>query len=175
MTTMDYVMNSGFILLVLVQARERQLTRRALVVPLVAVFFVGQQYLHSIPTAGNDLVLIGGLTVAGLSLGTMCGFATHVRVGEDGIALARVGWVAGVLLVAGISSRMVFAFALSHGFEPTVASFSIAHQISAVAWPVALVLMAVCEVVARLLTVEVRGRLATGRGTGALGTATAAA
>jgi hypothetical protein len=175
MTTMDYLMNAGFLSLVLVQARERQLTRRALVVPLVAVFFVGQQYLHSIPTAGNDLVLIGGLAVVGLSLGTMCGYATHIRVGEDGIALARVGWIAGTLLVAGISSRMVFAFALSHGFEPTVANFSIAHQIGAAAWPVALVLMAICEVTARLLTVEVRGRLAAGRGIGALGISTAAA
>jgi hypothetical protein len=145
------------------------------VVPLLAVVFVAQQYLHSIPTAGNDLVLIGGLAAVGLSLGTMCGHVTHVRVGEDGTALARVGWIAGALLVAGISSRMVFAFALSHGFEPTVASFSIAHQIGAAAWPVSLVLMAVCEVTARLITVEVRGRLATGRGTGAMGAGTAAA
>ena len=171
MTTMDYLMNAGFLLLVLFQARERQLTRRSLVVPLVAVFFVGQQYLHTIPTAGNDLVLIAALALTGLTLGTLCGFATHVRVGEDGIALARVGWLAGVLLVAGISSRMVFAFALSHGFEPTVASFSIAHNIGAAAWPVALVLMALCEVTARLVMVEARGRRVSGGRTHAVAAA----
>lgn len=175
MTPMDYLMNAGFILLVLRQARERELTRRAFVVPLVVVFFVAQQYLHSIPTTGNDLVLIAGLTGLGLGLGTLCGFATHVRAAEGGVAVARVGWIAGILLIAGISSRMVFALAISHGFEPAVAGFSVAHQISAAAWPAALVLMAVSEVVARIVVVEVRGRLATGRGFGFGRSAAAAA
>jgi hypothetical protein len=43
------------------------------------------------------------------------GFATHVRAGDNGLAVARVGWI------AGIGSRMVFAFAISHGmglFQP---------------------------------------------------------
>ena len=99
-------------------------------------------YLHSIPTAGNDLVLVALLAAVGLALGVFRGFATHVRAGADGVALARVGWIAGVLLVAGIGSRMAFAFAIGHGAEPAVRSFSIAHQIGAAAWPVALVSMA---------------------------------
>ena len=110
MTTTDYLINAGFIFMVCLQARERRLDRRALVIPLVLLFFVAQQYLHTIPTTGNDLVLIGLLAGAGLSLGLLSGFATHVRPGSDGFALARVGWVAGGLLVAGISSRVVFAF-----------------------------------------------------------------
>lgn len=175
MTTMDYLMNAGFVVLVLRQARERELTRRAVVVPLVAVLVIAQQYLHTIPTSGNDLVFIGGLAALGISLGTLCGFTTHVRAGDGGVAVARVGWIAGILLLAGISSRMVFALAMSHGFEPTVASFSIAHQISAAAWPVALVLMALCEVVGRLVVVEVRGRLVSGRGFGFRETVAAAA
>ena len=62
------------------------------------------------------------------------------------------------LLIAGISSRMVFEFAVSHGARHAVASFSIAHQIGAAAWPVALVSMAVLEIAARVVIVHLRGR-----------------
>jgi hypothetical protein len=158
MTTTDYLINGAFIVMVIMQARERRLDRRALVIPLVLVFFVSQQYLHAIPVAGNDLVLIGLLASAGLALGLLSGFATHVRPGTDGTALARVSWVAGGLLVAGISSRLVFAFVVTHGAEPAIRSFSISHQIGAAAWPVALVSMAICEVTVRVVTVYLRGR-----------------
>jgi hypothetical protein len=158
MTPMDYLINAGFVLMVVKQARERRLDRRALVIPLVLVFFVAQQYLHTIPVSGNDLVLIGLLASAGVSLGLLSGFATQVRAGAEGFALARVGWIAGGLLVAGIGSRMVFAFVVTHGAEPAISSFSIAHQISADAWPVALVSMAICEVTVRVVTVYLRGR-----------------
>ena len=44
---------------------------------------------------GHDKVGLGTVRrpVIGLALGVLCGFATHVRVGSDGIALARVGWL----------------------------------------------------------------------------------
>jgi hypothetical protein len=139
MTTSEYLLNAAFFLLVLRQARERELDRRSVIVPLALMFFVGAQYLHSVPTAGNDLVFIVLLAAVGLMLGVLGGFATQVRAGERGVALARVGWIAGGLLVLGLGARMAFAFAVGHGFEPAVRSFSIAHQIGAAAWPVALV------------------------------------
>jgi hypothetical protein len=154
MTTTDYILNAGFVLLVLRQARERELDRRSAIVPLVLMFFVGSQYLRSIPTAGNDLALIAALTTTGLA----GGFATHVRRG-DGVALARVGWIAGGLLVLGIGARMAFAFAVGHGLEATVRTFSVDHRIGAAAWPAALVLMALTEVGARLAIVQARGHL----------------
>jgi hypothetical protein len=160
MTTTDYLINGLFVLVVLRQARERALDRRSVIAPLVLVFFVAQMYLHTIPTSGNDLVFIAALAVVGVSLGLLSGFATHVRAGADGVALARVGWIAGLLLVAGIGSRLAFVFAVNHGFEPAVRSFSLAHQIGAAAWPAALVAMAVCEVTTRIATVQVRGRRA---------------
>jgi hypothetical protein len=158
MTTSDYIVNAVFVLVVLRQARERQLDLRAVVVPLVVVFFVAERYVHSIPTAGNDLVLVAALAAVGLALGVVSGFATHVRAGSDGLPLVRVGWGAGALLVAGICARMAFAFALGHGAEPAVRSFSIANHIGAAAWPVALVSMALFEVTARIVTVQVRAR-----------------
>jgi hypothetical protein len=62
---------------------------RSLVIPLVVVCWVAQMYVHSIPTAGNDLVLVALLASVGLTLGVLCGFATHIRVGTGGVALAR--------------------------------------------------------------------------------------
>lgn len=162
MTTTDYLINAVFILVVLRQARERRLDLRSLVAPFVILFFVVQNYVHSIPAAGNDLVLIALLASVGLTLGLLCGFATHIRSGSDGLALARVGWIAGSLLIAGIGARMAFAFAASNGAGPAIRSFSIAHHIGAAAWPVALVAMALCEVVTRLVTVQLRARRSTG-------------
>ena len=162
MTTIDYLINLLFVLIVARQAQERQIDRRYFVLPLVLVFWVGSQYLHTLPTAGNDLLLIAALASVGLTLGTIAGLATHVRRDQNGVAFARVGWLAGILLVAGISSRMVFAFAISNGLEPAVRSFSIANHISGAAWPVAMVAMALCEVGARLITVYLRTNQLTG-------------
>jgi hypothetical protein len=158
MTTSEYLLNAAFVLLVLRQAWERELDRRSVAVPLVLMFFVGSQYLRTLPSAGNDLVLIVSLAVIGLTLGLVGGFATQVRAGQDGVALARIGWLAGALLVLGIGARMAFAFAVGHGLEPAVRGFSIAHQIGAAAWPVALVAMALIEVGARIAVVQIRGR-----------------
>ena len=156
MTTTDYLINAVFVLIVFRQSRERELDRRSVIIPLAIVAYVAHLYVHSIPTAGNDLMLIGALGAVGVALGIASGFATHVRAGENGLAVARVGWIAGALLVAGIGSRMVFAFALSHGAHHAVASFSVAHRIGAAAWPVALVLMALLEVSTRIAIVQVR-------------------
>ena len=124
MRTTDYLINAVFVLIVFRQARERELDRRSVIIPLAIIAYVAQLYVHSIPTAGNDLVLIAALGTVGLTLGVASGFATHVRAGENGLAVARVGWIAGALLIAGIGSRMVFAFALSHGAHHAIASFS---------------------------------------------------
>ena len=158
MRTTDYLINAVFVLIVFRQARERELDRRSVILPLAIVAYVAHLYVHSIPTAGNDLVLIGALGALGLTLGVASGFATHVRAGANGLAVARVGWLAGGLLIAGIGSRMVFAFAVSHGAQHAIASFSVAHQIEATAWPVALVLMALLEVSTRIAIVQLRGR-----------------
>ncbi len=157
MRTTDYLINAMFVLIVFRQARERELDRRSVIIPLAIVAYVAHLYVRSIPTAGNDLLLIAALGTIGLALGVASGFATHVRAGENGLAVARVGWIAGALLIAGIGSRMVFAFAVSHGAHESIASFSVAHHIDAAAWPVALVLMALLEVSTRVAIVQLRG------------------
>jgi len=54
---------------------------------------------------------------------------------------------------------MVFHFAATHGAGPAIAAFSIAHHITgSAAWTAALVMMALADVTARLVTVYLRGR-----------------
>src|SRR5205807_8526091 len=146
MRTPHYLINAVFVLIVFRQARERELDRRSVIIPLAIVAYVAHLYVRSIPTAGNDLVLIAALGTVGLTLGVASGFATRVGAGENGLAVARVGWIAGALLIAGTGSRMAFAFAFSHGARHAIASFSYTHHVGAAAWPVALVLMALLEV-----------------------------
>jgi hypothetical protein len=161
MTITDYLINALFVLIVVRQARERELDLRSVVVPLLLVAFVAHLYIRSIPTSGNDLVLIVLLTTVGLTLGVISGLATHVYAGARGVAVVRVGWLAGALLVLGITARLVFVFAVTHGAHHAVTSFSMAHDISASAWPVALVMMALAEVCTRIGIVQLRGRRVT--------------
>ena len=49
-------------------------------------------------------MIVGLLAGVGLTLGVLCGVATQVQAGPAGKALAQVGWLAGILLVAGIGA-----------------------------------------------------------------------
>ncbi len=149
MTTTDYLMNIGLIALVVLQIRGHKVTRARLVFPLVATVFVAAQFLHAIPTAGNDLMLIIGFAAAGAALGAGAGFLTTVRrVGPN--AFAKAGLVAAVLWIVGVGARMGFALWVSHGGQAAVARFSVLHHItSGAAWGAAFVLMAMAEVASR--------------------------
>jgi hypothetical protein len=61
--------------------------------------------------------------------------------------------------IAGVGARMAFAFAASNGAGPAIARSSIAHQITgSAAWVAALVMMALADVLTRLVVVYLRGR-----------------
>jgi hypothetical protein len=158
MTTTDYLINAAFVLVVLRQAHERKLDPRYYLPPLAIVTWVATQYIHSLPSGGGDIYLIGALITVGVASGTVSGFATHLRADNEGTGYARLGWLAGGLLIAGISSRMLFVWFVQNGGEATVRSFSAAHHISAAAWPFALVMMGLCEVAARIVVVYLRSR-----------------
>jgi hypothetical protein len=153
----DYIINAILVLLVLRQIRESRLDLVSLVLPVVLVGAAAAYYLHSVPTAGNDIALDLTLAAAGAILGVACALATRMRRGADAVALARAGVVAAILWIVGIGARMGFALYSSHGGGPAIARFSIAHDItSSAAWVAALVMMALAEVVARLVTLRVR-------------------
>ena len=73
MRATDYLINAAFVLIVFRQARERVLDRRSVIIPLAIVAYVAHLYVRSIPTGGNDLVLIGALGTLGLGLGIASG------------------------------------------------------------------------------------------------------
>jgi len=156
MTTTDYLMNIALIALVILQIRGHHVTRARLVFPLVATVFVASQFLHSIPTAGNDLVLIVGFAATGTALGAGAGILTTVR--RDGSsAFAKAGLVAAVLWMVGIGARMGFALWVGHGGQAVVTHFSVLHDItSGAAWGAALVLMAMAEVASRTVVLYLK-------------------
>ncbi len=159
MTTSDYLLDIALIAIVFRQIRETHLGWQAILLPLGICGFVGAHYLHRLPTAGNDLVLIVGLTLVGLVLGTVSALATRVRRDSQGRALVKAGWVAAGAWVLGMGVRFAFSVWASHGGAPDLASFSARHDItSGSAWTDALVLMAFGEVFTRtgLLVLQAR-------------------
>ena len=154
-----YVINAILVLLVVRQIREHQLDLRALAVPVLAVGAAAAMFLHSVPVSGNDLVLQLACVSAGAVMGAVGGLATHLRLGADARPLGRAGWLAATMWIAGVGARMAFAFAASNGAGPVIARFSIAHQITgSAAWVAALVMMALADVLTRLVVVYLRGR-----------------
>jgi hypothetical protein len=160
MTTTDYLLNITLIGLVILQVRGHKITRARLVFPLVATVWVASQYLHTIPTAGNDTVLEIGLGLLGTALGVLAALATSVRrdgEGAGGGAFAKAGLVAAVLWVLGIGSRVGFSLWVTHGGAPSVGRFSAAHHItSGTAWTAAFILMALLEVASRTVVLYLK-------------------
>jgi hypothetical protein len=157
-TTM-YVINAVLILMVVRQIREHPLDLRSLAAPVLAVGAAAVMFLHTIPTAGNDLMLELGCVLAGAAMGAVAGLATRLRRGPGGQPLGRAGWLAASLWITGVGARLAFAVAASNGAGPAIARFSIVHQITgSAAWVAALIMMALADVLTRLAVVYARGR-----------------
>ncbi|MGC0423503.1 hypothetical protein [Embleya sp. AB8] len=159
MNTTDWIIDILLVLVVFRQLREGPLDHKTFLIPLGIVGFVASKYLHTIPTAGNDLVLIGALTAIGAALGVAGGVFTRIR-SAGGHLLIKAGAVSAVLWVLGMGARMGFQVWVDHGGADDVARFSLAHHITTTqAWVAAFVLMALTEVVTRVATIFVRSRL----------------
>ncbi|MEU3461888.1 hypothetical protein ABZ721_18350 [Streptomyces sp. NPDC006733] len=162
MTTTEWITDIALILVVFRQLREGRIDLKTFLIPLGIVAFVANSYLDTIPTAGNDLVLIGALVAVGAALGIAGGVYTRIRrVGEH--TLIKAGAVSAILWVVGMGARMGFQMWAEHGGgAEDVARFSIAHHITGdQAWVAAFVLMALTEVVTRLATIFLRSRTGT--------------
>jgi hypothetical protein len=157
MTTTDYLINSALVLLVLLQIKERPLTTRDLIRPVVILAIAVGSYFKGIPTAGNDLVLLIVLALVGGVIGVLSGQTVQMRRGEDGEVLARARWLSAFYWVLGMGSRFAFLVWINNGGRATIASFSSAHAItSGEAWTAALLAMAVFEVVGRTAVLALR-------------------
>jgi hypothetical protein len=158
MSATDYLINVVLIGLVLLQIRPNKMTMFSLIRPLVIVAAAAIYYLKGIPTAGHDVALDLVLVAAGGILGGACALATRVWRGDDGAAYSKAGVVAAILWILGVGSRLAFSYSSDHGFGPHIARFSIAHDITSTeAWVAALVLMALSEVIVRLVILRYKG------------------
>ena len=157
MSTSDYLIDSALVLLVLLQIKERELTPMQLIRPVVILGIAIVSYLHGIPTAGNDLVLVGVLALVGGLIGVASGATVIFRRADDGRILFRAAWLSGIFWVLGMGSRFAFLIWITHGGEPSIVNFSAAHAITGgAAWTDALLGMAVFEVLGRSLTLALR-------------------
>jgi hypothetical protein len=158
MTITEYLINIALVGLVVLQVRGRRLTVAGFLVPLALAAWAATQFLHAVPTAGNDLVLEVGLALIGGVLGALAALTTSIR--REGVAaLARAGALAASLWVLGIGARVGFSLWVEHGGAPAVARFSAAHHISSgAAWAAAFILMSLVEVASRTAILYLRAR-----------------
>ena len=157
-TTM-YVINAILVLMVIRQIREHPLDLRSLAGPVLAVGAAAVLFLHSVPVAGHDFVLELLCVAAGATMGAVSGLSTKLRRGSDGRAFGRAGWLSASLWITGVGARMAFAIIASNGAGPAIARFSVAHQITgSAAWVAALIMMALADVLTRLVVIYSRGR-----------------
>ncbi len=159
MSTFDYILDTALVLLVLLQIKERPMTMKQLVRPLVILGIAVVSYFHNLPTQGNDLVLIVAVAALGGVIGVASGFTAIMR-NRDGVVTLRSGWLSGFFWVLGMGLRFAFAVWISHGGVDSIASFSATHHITgSQVWTDALLGMAVFEIVLRTAIVGWRWKL----------------
>jgi hypothetical protein len=159
-----YLINAMLVLMVIRQIREHPLDLRNLAIPVLAVGAAAVLFLHSVPGGGNDIALELICVLAGTAMGAIGGLATHLRRGANGQALGRAGWLAASLWVGGVGARAAFAIAATNGAGPAIATFSRAHHITgSAAWIAALIMMALADVLTRLVVIYLRGHRLTSR------------
>jgi len=157
-STTDYLIDILLIVVIFRQVRPHQLTPRAALLPILLLIVAGVIYLRP-PFAlrGNDLALIVILALAGIVLGALSGAGDTVWRDGGGILLFRAGVLSVIAWLVGMGFRLGFAYYAYHSGGPSIASFSIRHDITgAHIWTTALFLMAVGQVLARLGVLQLR-------------------
>jgi hypothetical protein len=157
MTFSDYLLDSVLVLIVVLQLRESRLGLRAILLPLGIVAIVANSYLKTIPTAGNNLMLIAALTALGISFGTISAMNTRVRSDGGKHPLIKANATAAGIWIFSMGSRMAFAIWASHSGGATLYRFSVEHHLDRNVWTAALVLMALGEVITRTGLLVYRG------------------
>ena len=158
MSTTDYLIDILLIVVIFRQVRPHQLTPRAALLPILLLIVAGVIYLRPPFTlGGNDLALIVILALAGIVLGALSGAGDTVWRDGGGILLFRAGVLSVIAWLVGMGFRLGFAYYAYHSGGPSIARFSVRHDITgAHIWTTALFLMAVGQVLARLGVLQLR-------------------
>jgi hypothetical protein len=116
MNAFDYTLDVVLLATIFIQFRGRRLTPRNLALPVAIVGYFLFAYLKGVPTAGNDLLLIGGGVLLGLAFGVGAGAFTSVYHGENGV-YAKAGMLAATFWAVGVVFRTAFSLYASDGGE----------------------------------------------------------
>src|SRR4051812_18013210 len=114
MTTTDWITDIALVLIVFRQLREDRLSLKSYLIPLGIVAYVASHYLHSVPTAGNDLLLVGVLVATGAMLGIAGGVCTRIRAAGEHL-LIKAGAVSPPFWGLGMGARLGFHVLVGHG------------------------------------------------------------
>jgi hypothetical protein len=126
------------------------------VLPVVLVGAAATYYLHTVPTAGNDIAVDLTLAAVGAILGVACALTTRMRRGADAVCCPGWAWWPRSCGIVGIGARLGFALYFSHGGRPSRGSPSpTTSPARPPRWP-SWSRMALAEVVARIVTLRVR-------------------
>jgi hypothetical protein len=159
MNSFDYILDSALVLIVILQLRERQLTVRQLIRPVIILAIAVSSYFHGFSTQGNDLALAGGFVVLGATIGTLSGLTVLMHRHDDGVVTFRSGAASAVFWVLGMGSRFAFIYWMTHMGASSIVHFSQQHSITGgEAWTVALLGMAAAEVLSRTAIMALRWR-----------------
>jgi hypothetical protein len=159
MTITDCLTGLLLAAIVLRQMRGRPLTVRSLVLPAAVVAWAAIEYLHSVPTGGNDVALVAVTVAAGVALGIATARLTRLHHAPDGTLIATATLAAAALWIGGIASRFLFGLVVQHGGAGAIDSFDQAHHLTGFdAWAAALILMSIAEVATRSLSLMIRSR-----------------
>jgi hypothetical protein len=167
MTLTDWIIDIALILIVFRQLREKRLTIRTILLPVILMGWAGATYLHGVPTAGNDVLLMTVLALVGAVFGLLGGLLTRVRYHDGAVRIKATASAAGLWVIS-MGARMAFAVwsAYPSGIAH-IGHFSAAHDItSGQAWVTALILMAFGEVIVRLGIILTRGQVLSSRHAG---------
>lgn len=152
MSTTQYLLNAVLLAFVLwANLGARTISRARFTLPLLLVAIAASVFLRDVPTAGNDVILELAGVATGAVLGVVAGTLVRVERDGSGALTMRAGARYAVLWIAVIGGRCLFAYGADHWFGPSIARFSMTHQITgADAWTAAFILMALAMVVTRV-------------------------
>ncbi|MFE8944555.1 hypothetical protein ACWCQS_35895 [Streptomyces sp. NPDC002076] len=109
---------------------RRKVTNMRMLRSLLAVAIVIALFVHSLPTAGNDV----SLQLAGIGVGAICGLIAGALLPAhreaSGEIYTRGGIGYAVLWIVLSSSRVLFAYGTEHWFPQGIIKFSIDYKLS---------------------------------------------
>lgn len=154
----EWIISLLLVAVVLRQIRGKRLTVFSLTWPIILILYAFFSYFTTIPSYKSDWILVLALMFIGLLLGLGCGISTQVYIQNNTIK-AKANFLAATLWIVGMASRIIFSIYVSQGGAKHIENISSKlHLHSYNTWAVALIFMALLEVLSRSFILYIRYR-----------------